>query len=1315
MNLDFNIEGNSADFVKNAERYCFAIRAISSEAEQQSKKVDSSFSLMTSGIKNVVDKNDVLSVSFKKVFDAIGGKEAIKELVSEIVRVRGEFQQLEVTFGTLLGSKEKANTLMSQIMTIASESPFDVAELAAGAKQLLAYGIQTEEVNATLTDLGDIASGLGMPLEQLTSLYGKTMSQSQLYAQDLEQFTATGVPMIQGLADMYGVTTEEVNNMVSAGKVGFPEVQRVIESLTSEGGKFYNSMKEQSQTISGKIGNLGDAWQQMLNKVGQSQEGIINGSLDVAEYLIENYEQIGNILLTLIEIYGVYRTACLANIVLTQTLATTQLELGLVMASLQKSFLELTASMNLNPMVLATTAIVGLGIALWNLADHTSAMEKAQRKFNESSIAQKQQLDDMKSAANGLISVIQSETSTQYDKEKAYEELQKVMPEVFENMDIEKLKLMDLLSLNKLVAAEMNRRERIGAKTSAVLRQKELDSVNTRLDNAVKQQATMPTAQNAAIIQNLQEEKRVAEESVRLANESVTKIEKIQSVAAEKEKLEREKAKVHNKGYWKKQLENATSTLDQIDNKQLAILKSGNKKDIAKLPQAVVDQYGNANNLKKQAEGALDTYENSSNVVPDNNSIREKEKQLDELLATQAADRQRRAEDLNNKNCQAEIDTMEEGSKKILAQMMFNHERELQELDREKEEFLNQKIRDAEDIFNKKEELAMEKNPKHVKGTFDSSKIQLSEEEKQGFSSREFDILKKQDKEIQAHFDSEKHAMNEYLKEYGSYQEKRQAITELYNEKIAKATTEGEKKSLGEEMKKALSDVDEAANKKTSAFGRLFSDMKNSSVKDMRAIADNAEDALEYVKSGNFEIDNDGKGLFGISKETFDIINKSPEKIEKISESITNLNEQADKSDTAFNKMGNGFKKLFSSGSEPKKLNEALSLIESGLNEAMQAGQFLSSSLSSLGDAFGSEALGGAAEGINVAMDAASSAMSGAKAGAMFGPWGAAAGAAIGLVSSLGSSLAKLHDAKHEKNIQKIQDQIEVLEKSYGNLGESLEKAYSADASKLIDQQNTLLAQQKVLIQNQIAEEKSKKKADKGRIEEWQNQIEEIDKQIAGNKEKQIDAIMGSDVKSAIDDFAQAYADAWAAGDDRAKSSKELVKQMIKQMVMEAIKATTSQPMEALRQKLAGFFSDGVISAWEREQIEKGAADLTKQLDEQFGWADEYLQGDKEGASSQDSTRGGFESMSQETGSELNGRFTALQISNEEIKNSMLLALGNMSALCTTTSDGNILLSEMRNLALMSNGHLEDIARYTKPILGFGEKLDKIERNTANL
>lgn len=554
--------------------------------------------------------------------------------------------------------------------------------------------------------------------------------------------------------------------------------------------------------------------------------------------------------------------------------------------------------------------------------------------------------------------------------------------------------------------------------------------------------------------------------------------------------------------------------------------------------------------------------------------------------------------------------------------------------------------------------------------------------------------------------------MNEALAAYGDYEQKCSAIKELADAK-KKGKIKEEQDAIDKQTNATLATLEKEVNKEKDVFVKLFGDMKDKSVGNMRAIADEAAGALGFVKEGKWDV-NQGN-TYGIGENTFNQLHGSKEDIKKAEDAIKELRSQADNCDTAFNKMAIGFDKLFKSGSDPKKLNEALSLIESGLNEAMQAGQLLSGALSSLGDAFGSEALGKAAEGINVAMEAAGGAMSGAKAGAMFGPWGAAAGAAIGLVSSLAGSLTKLHDAKHEKNIQRIQEQIEVLEKTYDNLGDSLDKAYSSDASQLIEQQNTLLEQQKVLIQNQIAEEKSKKKADSGKIKDWENQIEDINKLIGENKEKQIDAILGSDVKSAIDDFAQAYADAWSAGDDKAKSSKDLVKQMIKQMIMEAIKATASKPMEALRQKLAGFFSDGIISAWEQEQIEKDAEAIMKELDGKYGWADEYMKGEEKESTSQEATTGGFETMSQETGSELNGRFSALQVSNEEIRNSMLLALGNLSVLCTTASDGNILLSEMRNLALMSNSHLEDIAKYTKPILGFGEKLDKIERNTANL
>lgn len=692
--------------------------------------------------------------------------------------------------------------------------------------------------------------------------------------------------------------------------------------------------------------------------------------------------------------------------------------------------------------------------------------------------------------------------------------------------------------------------------------------------------------------------------------------------------------------------------------------------------------------------------------------IQQKQQQLQNLLSKQSLEGDRSIQDIWNEIWQDEIDAMDNGSEKTLAQMQLNHEKQLQAIDKEKDDLLQKRKEEAKAVFDAEENLKKAKNSDYVKKNFDDTKVTLSETDNALLNQKYAVTHKKQRKEREAYDASEKQALNEALAAYGDYEQKCSAIKELAEAK-KKGKIKEEQDAIDKQTNATLATLEKEANKEKDVFVKLFGDMKNKSVGNMREIADDASGALEFVKKGEWDA-SEGKKI-GIGENTFNQLHSSKEDIKKAEDAIKELRSQADNCDTAFNKMAIGFGKIFESGSDPKKLNEALSLIESGLNQVMQAGQLLSGALSSLGDAFGSEALGKAAEGINVAMEAAGGAMSGAKAGAMFGPWGAAAGAAIGLVSSLGSSLAKLHDAKHEKNIQRIQEQIEVLEKTYDNLGDSLDKAYSSDASQLIEQQNTLLEQQKVLIQNQIAEEKSKKKADSGKIKDWENQIEDINKLIGENKEKQIDAILGSDVKSAIDDFAQAYADAWSAGDDKAKSSKDLVKQMIKQMIMEAIKATASKPMEALRQKLAGFFSDGIISAWEQEQIEKDAEAIMKELDGKYGWADEYMKGEEKESTSQEATTGGFETMSQETGSELNGRFSALQVSNEEIRNSMLLALGNLSVLCTTASDGNILLSEMRNLALMSNSHLEDIAKYTKPILGFGEKLDKIERNTANL
>ena len=548
----------------------------------------------------------------------------------------------------------------------------------------------------------------------------------------------------------------------------------------------------------------------------------------------------------------------------------------------------------------------------------------------------------------------------------------------------------------------------------------------------------------------------------------------------------------------------------------------------------------------------------------DKKELEKRKKLQDELLS------------LRRQNQQSEIDLMKEGSAKKIAQINLDYDNEIAAILTKEKEW-----KDAQGGKLTKEQTVeirtalVNSYVKRERSTSNVSKEQLEEE---------------------------KRAMNEYLKEYGSYLDKRDAITALYNEKIAKATTEGERLSLAEGMKEELADVDNEAQKSTSIITRLFDDMSKRNITSIRAIADEAEKFLSFLERGEYSSDNS----FGITKEQFDVLRKSPDQLKAIKDEIANVRLEADQMETSFNKVSNGLKKVFTSENDAKKLKEGLAEIGEGMNEIMQAGQSLSDTFSKLGDSFGG-VFGGIAEGFSVAMDTVSSAMNGAKAGSMFGPIGASAGAAIGVVTSLAGAIAKIHDKKNEKRIQRLQDQIDTLDKSYGKLEKSIEKAYSKDASKMIEQNNKLLEQQKILIQQQIREEQDKKKTDNDRIKEWRDQRDEINNTIADNKEAGKDAIFGSDIKSAIDDFANAYADAWAAGEDKARSAKDLVRKMIRNMVTESIKAAASDPMKEIREKLLEFWSDDYISDWEQDYLDRKAQELADDLDRKFGWADKYF------------------------------------------------------------------------------------------------------------
>lgn len=401
----------------------------------------SSYEKTTRSVTGAQNENEI---SLKKMLAAFGGAAAIKSFVSDMVRVRGEFQKTQMAFETMLGSKEKADMLMSQMVQTAAKTPFDLQGVADGAKQLLAYGTEAKDVNDTLIRLGNIASGLNIPLGEMVYLYGTTQTQGRLFTQDVRQFMGRGIPLVKEMASLLGKTEEEINKMVTAGQIGFSQVQQVIEKMTNEGGKFYNLMEKQSQTLSGQISNLGDAWDQMLNSIGEETQGVTSATISMATDVVENYEEVGKVLVALIGTYGSYKAAVIVtNLVLREQAAAN----AMVVASngvfskglayqwvwterLQKAQSLLNKTMLNNPYVLLATVVAGLAVTLWALHDGTTAAEKAQKQLNEEHEEAVQRKEELTSKTEGLISKINSETESIYNQIKAYKELVKLFPEL---------------------------------------------------------------------------------------------------------------------------------------------------------------------------------------------------------------------------------------------------------------------------------------------------------------------------------------------------------------------------------------------------------------------------------------------------------------------------------------------------------------------------------------------------------------------------------------------------------------------------------------------------------------------------------------------------------------------------------------------------------------------------------------------------------------------------------------------------------------------------------------------------------------------
>ncbi len=921
--LKFEITGNCEQLIKSLGQAQGAFAKTARVAEEQGQAIDR----LLDNLKNTAA---MIGVGF-----------GIKEFGTQVMQVRGQFQQLEMAFKTMLQSETKANDLMNQLVRTAATTPFDLQGVANGAKQLLAYGTAAEEVNTTLVHLGDIAAGLSIPLNDLVWLYGTTMTQGRMFTQDLRQFQGRGIPIAEEIAKIKGVAVDAVGELVTAGKVTSDVVKQAIENMTAEGSKFGGLMDAQSKTITGQISNIEDSIDMMFNSIGQKSEGVINEALSGVSYLVENWESVGKVVLTVATAFGTYKAALLA-VIAAQKVATfvksaeAFFSLAKGITSAKEAMLLFNIATNANPIGAIIGLIASAAAAFAFFGDSTDEATERQEKFGESadrasdkveslfavlqsaskqSKVHKDALNELKNVADEygitlnkegdltdqliekketLIGVIREEAIERQranDITDASETYQQKMQEIKDNIkdslsddfsDMQKSQLLTLISeedikkitdaYNAMLEAEKksiamtgtyNSRfsneqigkynqsiqelaDKIGVYSKALgvsaratnlaeqtIKENGLTLAKTRKEydttvDAVNQAAA--AAQSAEMATDgLSESQRNFSDKTKMAKETVS------DLAAEIKNIIDTYNNAHiNLQISYEELNTPPAWMEGVSKR----LSSDKLKNLAAYHQARANQMRNhkqqtGNNLVMQNGKGGYTNEREEQVMAGQYSILAKQKETEENNARRAAEEakkknaksaaseakrraneaKKKAEDqkkaqeelnedlleLQQKNTDETISLMQEGTEKKLAEIKNDYAKRKAEIDKQEAEF-KKKNKEAgkkasltsaqSDALNKARDLATQEYNK-----------KLDEVNREALTS-----------------------MRDYLKEYGSLYQQKQAITEEYEEKIAKAQTKGEKLSLQQQRKKDLQTIEINAIRQNIDWGSVFGD-----------------------------------------------------------------------------------------------------------------------------------------------------------------------------------------------------------------------------------------------------------------------------------------------------------------------------------------------------------------------------------------------------------------------------------------------------------------------------------------------------------
>lgn len=851
---------------------------------------------------NEAFRNSIPSVSsFKRALASVGGVYVFQQLAKDVIRVRGEMEQMEVAITSLVGSQDKASVLIKDLKDFARMSPLTIKDLMEATQTMIGFGVSVEKIPRFIRALGDVTLGNSERFKSITLAFSQMTAAGRLMGQDNLQFINAGFNPLMYIAEKTGKTMKELRDEMQKGAISTKMVEDAFISATEAGGRFYQMSEKTSQTVAGQMNKLRDSIYRSLNDFGEKNEGLIMDSIKGTTYLIDNYEQVGRVLVGLVVSYGTYRTA-----VILATAAENGHTLAMSIARLrilatQKAQALLNATMLTNPYVAAATALGVLVGTLIATSDGLSASERAQKNFNDAMKEASDRQKEYNQETENAITTANSDTAATDQRREALNLLIGRYPSIIQKYIDEKGHLKDILALKKEIAIidgntsleDLNRKTQRYRDTADItkriinsgiqgltpeeialynqVKQEYFDSNNWSAKAWYNENDLVAWANQMAGNYGKKAQRQAAENATKRFQDTIVNMTDAQLKSLQ-ETLRRAKDKKKNvliRGY--QDLQNVTLSPDDISSLitytgGIVSARQGSIRDKAKIEeekkaaQATLDALSIAEangkkgvELRKKIAGynkELEAYSASKSARSDakedaaNTKAGEGAERLTGEKMKQALAAERARVDLLHSTRAAEIGAMEESTRKTLAQIELDRERKLEAIKREYEDLRVTRIENAKKLWDadpNKKGINFYESDSYKTAASDS---QYTQAERDNRIAREKEIEASTIRAMQKANNDKRRIMYDYLREYGSIQDKRKAINDDYNERIARANDEWEKARLRAERDKMISETNLKELQLSIDWEGVFSDIDKHSVKFLEEIKTRLQAAL---------------------------------------------------------------------------------------------------------------------------------------------------------------------------------------------------------------------------------------------------------------------------------------------------------------------------------------------------------------------------------------------------------------------------------------------------------------------------------------